>query len=340
MDSPRKKPLSAAFFAGTLTHELRHGLGEIFGDKAHTLALYVDDAVIGAAPEDLQELLRQLPERLAKAGLQMTGHKTQVWSSQGVELRPFPSLQQLWENQKEKRGLMIVGQTFGHDPLEGQAFGEASFVEDVLRQHLRDLHHRLAAIRTLAAAGGAGQPGNQVAWSLLTNALPSRILHLLWTHPVGLTTEFCEELQAMLQEAVLSILDVPSLSAVQWDMAYVPPPGGGLGLPHLPTTKIVARASALLAACQRFPASEVLLEKVAAERQELMYVYVWIDTVDVPTRSGSTRICTHRPLNAALPKWLARSGDPFTPLNIASCRPRWPVWGTYACWKTGKWRWC
>ena len=71
------------------------------------------------------------------------------------------------------------------------------------------------------AAAGAGQPGNQV---LLTNTLPSRVLHLLRTHPVGLTMEFCEELQAMLQEAVLSIMDVPSLTAVQWDMAFVPLP--------------------------------------------------------------------------------------------------------------------
>ena len=110
---------------------------------------------------------------------------------------------------------MIVGQAFGHDPLEGQAFGDASFVEDVLRQHLADLHRTIASIRTLPAAAGAGQPGNQVAWSLPTNTLPSRILHLLRTHPVGLTTEFCEDLQALLQEAVLSILDVPSLTEVQ-----------------------------------------------------------------------------------------------------------------------------
>ena len=238
--------------------------------RARTLALYVDDAVIGAAPEDLQEILRQLPNKLATAGLQMAGHKTQVWSPQGAQLRPFPSLQQLWEAQTEKRGLKIVGQAFGHDPLEGHAFGEASFVEDVLRQHLRELRRTVEAIRTLPAAAGAGQPGNQVAWSLLTNTLPSRVLHLLRTHPVGLTAEFCEELQAMLQEAVLSILDVPSLTAVQWEMAFVPPPGGGLGLQHLPTSRIVARASALMAACRHFPASEVLQEKVAAEREELI----------------------------------------------------------------------
>ena len=128
----------------------------------------------------------------------------------------------------------------------------------------------MEAIRTLPAAAGAGQPGNQVAWSLLTNTLPSRILHLLRTHPVGLTAEFCEELQAMLQEAVLSIMDVPSLTAVQWEMAFVPPPEGGLGLQHLPTARVVARASALVAACQHFPASEVPLEKVAAEREELI----------------------------------------------------------------------
>ena len=142
-------PLSAAFFAGTLTHELRHALEEILGDRARTLALKVDDAVIGDAPEDLQEILRQLPEKLATAGLQMAGHKTQVWSPQGAQLRPFPSLHQLWEEQREKRGLMIdFGQAFGHDPLH--AFGEASFVEDVLSQHLRELRRTVEAIRTLS----------------------------------------------------------------------------------------------------------------------------------------------------------------------------------------------
>ena len=279
---PQGDPLSAAFFAGTLTSELRHALEEILGDRARTLALYVDDAVIGAAPEDLQEILRQLPQKLATAGLQMASHKTQVWSPQGAQLRPFPSLQQLWEAQTEKRGLKIVGQAFGHDPLEGHAFGEASFVEDVLRQHLRELRRTVEAIRTLPAAAGAGQPGNQVAWSLLTNTLPSRILHLLRTHPVGLTTEFCEELQAMLQEAVLSILDVPSLTAVQWEMAFVPPPGGGLGLQHLPTSRIVARASALMAACRHFPASEILLDNLGRREGR---THRQVATLDVPTSS-------------------------------------------------------
>ena len=78
-------PGGPSFFAGTLTRELRHSLGE----KAHALALYVDDAVIGGAPEDLQELLRRLPDKLLAAGLQMAGHKTQVWSSQGASCVPF-----------------------------------------------------------------------------------------------------------------------------------------------------------------------------------------------------------------------------------------------------------
>ena len=107
---PQENPLSAAFFAGTLTHEVRHALEEIMRDRAGTLALYVDDAVVGVAPEDLQEILRQLPDKLATAGLQMAGHKTQVWSPQGAQLRPFPSLNQLWQDQREKRGLVIVGQ--------------------------------------------------------------------------------------------------------------------------------------------------------------------------------------------------------------------------------------
>ena len=101
---PQGDPRSAAFFAGTLTHELRHALDDILGDRARTLALYVDDAVIGAAPKDLQELLRQLPDKLAAAGLQMAGHKTQVWSPQGAQLRPFPSLNQLWEEQRKSGG--------------------------------------------------------------------------------------------------------------------------------------------------------------------------------------------------------------------------------------------
>ena len=48
--APQGDPLSAAFFAGTLTHELRMALQEILGERTRTLALYVDDAVTGAAP--------------------------------------------------------------------------------------------------------------------------------------------------------------------------------------------------------------------------------------------------------------------------------------------------
>ena len=86
---PQGDPLSAAFFAGTLTRELRHCLREILGERAHALAIYVDDTVTGAAPEDLQELLRQLSDKLAAAGLQMAPHKTQLWSPQGAHLRPL-----------------------------------------------------------------------------------------------------------------------------------------------------------------------------------------------------------------------------------------------------------
>ena len=55
-----------------------------------------------------------------------------------------------------------------------------SFVEDVLRNRLRDLHrcHRtIASIRSLLHAAGMGVPGGQVAWSLFDNTLAEGWAH-------------------------------------------------------------------------------------------------------------------------------------------------------------------
>ena len=154
---------------------------------------------------------------------------------------------------------------------------------------------------------------------------------------MGLTAEFCEELQAMLQEAVLSILDVPSLTAVQWEMAFVPPPGGGLGLQHLPTARVVARASALMAACRHFPASEVLLEKVAAEREELIDRLLPLMCQHPAEILGDIRSPPH---NAAPQRCLANYGGLFTPTNTANCTPLFGLRERLACKALGAFQPC
>ena len=66
---------------------------------------------------------------------------------------------------------------------------------------------------------GDDKAGLQVAWILLQRQVPSRILHLLRAHPVHLTTDICDQIQAELQENIRYWLHYPVLSADPWKVA-------------------------------------------------------------------------------------------------------------------------
>ena len=78
MGSPTRPPSALPSLS---THQRTAALPMRYLDREHAPAIYVDDAVIEAAPEHLQEL--------ETAGLQMASQKTQVWSF-------------LWDMQAEK----------------------------------------------------------------------------------------------------------------------------------------------------------------------------------------------------------------------------------------------
>ena len=71
------------------------------------------------------------------------------------------------------------------------------------------------------------------------------MVHLFGAHPVSDARELCEQLQETLHDTVRQCLDVPSISAEQWDIARLPIQAGGLYLPHLPSLAVIAPTAAL-----------------------------------------------------------------------------------------------
>ena len=82
-----------------------------------------------------------------------------------------------------------------------------------------------------------------MAWALVSKTLPPRVVHLLRAHPVEQTQEMCDTLQDALLDTVRQLLGQPTLTADQIHLAKLPVTAGGLGLPHLPTLALIARAS-------------------------------------------------------------------------------------------------
>ena len=92
---------------------------------------------------------------------------------------------------------------------------------------------------------GDDQAGLQIAWSLLQRQVPSRILHLLRSHPTAVTDNICEQTQTELQENLRYWLQYPVLNADQWKLAELPITSGGLALPNLRRQAVVARIACL-----------------------------------------------------------------------------------------------
>ena len=71
------------------------------------------------------------------------------------------------------------------------------------------------------------------------------MVHLLRARPVEQTQELCDTLQDALLDAVRQLLGQPTTTADQIHLAKLPVTAGGLGLPHLPTLALIARASCI-----------------------------------------------------------------------------------------------
>jgi hypothetical protein len=70
----------------------------------------------------------------------------------------------------------------------------------------------------------------QTSWIFFTKVLKAKINHLLRTVPPEDTEDFATKFDNIIEETLLNIIGVSSLSEAQWSQAYLTIGDGGLGL--------------------------------------------------------------------------------------------------------------
>ena len=146
---------------------------------------------------------------------------------------------------KEPRGLIILGEALGEDPTDPYPMGNEAFILDHLRDVTQAVVTDLSKIAILPEKLEGDTAGIQVSWALISKTLPPRVVHLLRAHPVEQTQEMCDTLQDALLDTVRQLRGQPAFTADQIHLAKLPVTAGGLGLPHLPTLALIARASCI-----------------------------------------------------------------------------------------------
>ena len=210
---------------------------------------YIDDTVLLGPADAIAEILQALPRALAGTGLSLQPQKTQLWAPQSDQITHHPSLKLMQDRMKDPRGLIILGEALGEEPTDPHPLGNEAFIQDHLRDVTAAVANDLRKIAVLPDKLEGDTAGLQLAWALISKTLPPRMAHLLRAHPVEQTQEMCDTLQDALADAVRQLLGQPTIAADQLRLAKLPVTAGGLGLPHLPTLALVARASCIAAPC-------------------------------------------------------------------------------------------
>ena len=163
----------------------------------------------------------------------------------GDQITQHPNLKAIQTQVKDPQGLIILGEALGEDPTDPYPMGNEAFTQDHLRDVTEAVVSDLSKIAVLPDKLEGDAAGVQVAWALISKTLPPRVVHLLRAHPVEQTQEMCDTLQDALLNTVRQLLGQPTLTADQLHLAKLPVTAGGLGLPHLPTLALIARASCI-----------------------------------------------------------------------------------------------
>ena len=206
---------------------------------------YIDDTVLVGPADDIAEILQTLPRAISDTGLSLQPQKTQLWTPDGGQVTQNPSLKHIQAQKKDLRGLIILGEALGEDPTDPYPMGNEAFLQDHLRDVTQTVANDLRKIAVLPDKLEGETAGLQVAWALISKTLPPRVIHLLRAHPVEQTQEMCDTLQDALLDTVRQLLGQPTITADQLHLAKLPVTAGGLGLPHLPTLVLIARASCI-----------------------------------------------------------------------------------------------
>ena len=192
-----------------------------------------------------QKSFRRFPRAISGTGLSLQPQKTQLWAPDGDQITHNPSLKHIQAQMKDPRGLIILGEALGEDPTDPYPMGNEAFIQDHLRDVTQAVANDLRKIAILPDKLEGETAGLQVAWALISKTLPPRVVHLLRAHPVEQTQEMCDTLQDALLDTVRQLLGQPTITADQLHLAKLPVTAGGLGLPHLPTLALIARASCI-----------------------------------------------------------------------------------------------
>ena len=206
---------------------------------------YMDDTVLAGPADDIADMIQALPRALEHSGLSLQPQKTQLWAPRSDQITQHPGLRLIHAKMKDPRGLIILGETLGEDPTDPYPLGNETFIQDHLRDVTNSVANDLRKIAVLPDKLEGDTAGFQVAWALISNTLPPRVVHLLRAHPVEQTQEMCDTLQDALLDTVRQLLGQPTFTADHLHLARLPLTAGGLGLPRLPTLALIARASCI-----------------------------------------------------------------------------------------------
>lgn len=165
-----------------------------------TQTSYVDDTVlVGPAPL-LEEALDALPAALAPAGLHLRPDKTRIWAPRVENVEGSPAFRRLRDGQADPRGLHILGEAVGEDPVDAYPIGDAAeHIRQVQDRVTDDLHRFQHFPQKLPTGVG----GIQVGLAFLQQNVPPRFLHILRAYKVELISPLCETVGDKVRQVLL-----------------------------------------------------------------------------------------------------------------------------------------
>ena len=265
-------PLSSLLFAAVITEAIHSFQSRPdVKDLELSIVAYIDDCVMGGSPEAVHRALPLYVQHLERYGLHLAQDKCKIYAQERDLVRPFPQLVELLPPPSEPMGIVICGHalsvSFDDDlPLP---VGSTEFQMQWLARKQAACQELLGKLREFPSRLPEGSPGLQVAFHLLNELLPAKIMHILRSMPQPLWAEWAESLQQEAQQILRSWLQLPSLAASQLAVAHLPAMRGGLGFLDLPVLGLCARAAALFSLTKEGPAGQAVATWIREERDDL-----------------------------------------------------------------------
>ena len=265
-------PLSSLLFAAVVTEALQafHRKPQIAASTLRSVA-YIDDCVLAGKPADLARALPLLAQHLATYGLELAQQKCKVYGRDRAAFHPHDALVGLLPAEGEPLGIVICGHALScsfEDELP-VPLGSTAFQKQWLQHKLVACQDFIAKLSALPQQAPPGSPALQVAFQLLNQLLPAKIMHILRSVARSSWAEWAETLQQEVQRLLRQWLDLQQLEACQLAVATIPAMRGGLGFVNIPLLGLTARAAALFSLEKQSPSAPAITSWVREEKDEL-----------------------------------------------------------------------